>query len=69
MNKKYLKICTTCGKDIPEKTGYYTEDVPNEGYSVIWSASNREDYYDVSNQNYCSIDCLIADIKKHLGCE
>jgi hypothetical protein len=41
-----------------------TEDVIYEGCSTI----NHEDKsFDVGGQHYCSIECLIIDIKEHLG--
>ena len=61
--QKPIIICDYCKKELH---GDYirTEDVPNEGCSVI---EYKRKYFDVADQDYCSLECLMHDIAKKLG--
>jgi hypothetical protein len=63
--KKELRVCNFCGKEVSEDS-IFTQDVPNEGQSQIIYRYNHHSY-DVGGQDYCCIDCLFGDIRKHLG--
>jgi len=63
LKQKPVHICDFCGKEIGEKPYIYNVD-GGDNYSMIMVGKNS---YDVQDQDYCSIDCLFSDIKKHLG--
>lgn len=56
--------CDNCGKEIVGDR-IFTQDVPQEGCSSI-THSETYNSYDVGGQDYCSIECLFEDIKKHI---
>jgi len=58
-----VKVCDNCNKEIIGKTCISTEDVPNEGCSRIYHGKNS---FEVCCLDYCCLDCLVKDIKKHL---
>ena len=63
--QKAIKVCDVCGIEIPEKTGFYCDDVPNEGYSSIWH--NGKSFEVVEGKDFCSLECLVSAIKKELS--
>jgi len=61
---KPVYVCDWCGNEISGDR-IATQDVPNEGSSSIFHSGTYASY-DVGGQDYCSIDCLMSDIRKSL---
>lgn len=62
--QKPVYVCDNCGNEIIGDR-IYTQDVSQEGCSEIIHSGTYYSY-DVGGQDYCSVECLFEDIKKHI---